>query len=287
MVLWANNEPGGRYVQGVITTPGREEMLGAYKSVIQDPFYISDMNTSSSVYYPKLRDVTLKAGTEKLSAYANDVSNYIEKVSYYVNGQWVNEGKFPSFDASVDFSSYAGQTVTLTANYEDRAGNTLYQDDIQARVAGDGVNPGTNPGPQPSGLKGYENIPDSDKRVEMFIGKNTMLDNGQQKSMDAAPYISSSRTYVPLRALAEVFGAQVNWDGATRTVTVSDGTNTVQMVIGSTDYSVNGQQKTMDVAPEITGDRTYMVVRYVAEALGYGVYPISDSHGVYSVVFVK
>lgn len=43
---------------------------------------------------------------------------------------------------------------------------------------------------------------------------------------------------------------------------------TAEFVIGSTTYKVSGAEKTMDVAPYIKNGRTYLPVRYVAEALG-------------------
>ena len=43
---------------------------------------------------------------------------------------------------------------------------------------------------------------------------------------------------------------------------------TLKMTLGKTDYTVNGEKKTMDVAPIIRNDRTMLPVRYVAEALG-------------------
>ena len=42
----------------------------------------------------------------------------------------------------------------------------------------------------------------------------------------------------------------------------------MQMTVGKTAYTVNGEAKTMDVAPIIRGDRTMLPVRYIAEALG-------------------
>lgn len=44
-------------------------------------------------------------------------------------------------------------------------------------------------------------------------------------------------------------------------------------VIGSTTYTVNGVENTMDVAPYISNGRTYMPIRYIANAMG-----ISDSN---------
>ncbi len=43
---------------------------------------------------------------------------------------------------------------------------------------------------------------------------------------------------------------------------------TLRMTLGKTDYTLNGEAKTMDVAPIIANERTMLPVRYVAEALG-------------------
>ena len=43
------------------------------------------------------------------------------------------------------------------------------------------------------------------------------------------------------------------------------------MFIDSTDYYVNGQQRTMDTDPVIKDGRTLIQVRFAAEALGCGV----------------
>ena len=42
----------------------------------------------------------------------------------------------------------------------------------------------------------------------------------------------------------------------------------LKMTLGKTTYTLNGEQKTMDVAPIIRNSRTMLPVRYVAEALG-------------------
>ena len=75
------------------------------------------------------------------------------------------------------------------------------------------------------------------------IGSTAYTVNGQTQQMDAAPFVnaSTSRTYVPVRFLAEALGASVNWDPATQMVTLVDGGTTEQMVIGSLTLDVNGQ----------------------------------------------
>ena len=103
------------------------------------------------------------------------------------------------------------------------------------------------------------------------IGSNIYTVNGLTKVMDVAPYIKNDRTYVPYRYLALALGVaedDIVWDAAAQKVTVTKGENTVEAVIGSTTLTVNGSAVTMDVAPEITNDRTMLPARYLAEALG-------------------
>ena len=69
----------------------------------------------------------------------------------------------------------------------------------------------------------------------------------------------------------EALGANVDWDEATKTVTVTKGDKSVVLVIGSKVAKVNGADVQMDVAPEITNGRTMLPARWVAEGLGYAV----------------
>ena len=125
--------------------------------------------------------------------------------------------------------------------------------------------------------------------VVMTIGSSDFVINDEVITKeDSAPYVANDRTYVPFRALGEALGAEVVWDNDARTVTYTLGNTEVVMTIGETTYTVNGDEKTMDVAPEITGDRTYVPVRFVGEALGFKVVALSATDGTTSsVVFQK
>ena len=62
----------------------------------------------------------------------------------------------------------------------------------------------------------------NDKVVQVKIGSTTMLVNGAAITMDTAPEITAAgRTCLPIRFVAEAFGAVVGWDAATQTVTVT------------------------------------------------------------------
>lgn len=52
-----------------------------------------------------------------------------------------------------------------------------------------------------------------------------MTQNGGRVTMDTAAVIVNSRTFAPIRYLAEYFGYKVSWDGATRTVGITGGSS--------------------------------------------------------------
>lgn len=93
----------------------------------------------------------------------------------------------------------------------------------------------------------------------------------------AAPEITGSRTFVPFRAVLEALGAEVGYDAQTRTVSAQRDGVTITMVPGQKEMNVteNGQTRTveMSAAPYIkaSNGRTYVPIRYAAEALGCNV----------------
>lgn len=132
--------------------------------------------------------------------------------------------------------------------------------------------------------------------VVMVIGSDQYLINNEvlDGSVDnlGAPYVDSAwRTMVPVRVLAESFGADVDFDEEAQTVTIVDGDTTIVMTVGSTEYTINGEAaEAMDTAPVIGSDnRTYVPVRFVAEGLGYEVSPLYNAENgtTSSVVFQK
>jgi eukaryotic-like serine/threonine-protein kinase len=57
-----------------------------------------------------------------------------------------------------------------------------------------------------------------DKTIIMWVGKTEYEVDGILRSLDTPPEITNGRTMVPFRAIAEAIGADVSWDGETRTV---------------------------------------------------------------------
>jgi len=115
---------------------------------------------------------------------------------------------------------------------------------------------------------------DVNYKAGFVIGSATFKVNDVEKTMDVAPYIKNDRTYVPIRYIANAMGiddANILWDGVNQTVTLMKGDKVVQLKIGSQTILINGAAVNMDVAPEITSDRTFLPARFVAQAFGFTV----------------
>lgn len=113
--------------------------------------------------------------------------------------------------------------------------------------------------------------------IKMKINDVNYTVNGQAKKMDAKPFISNSRTLVPLRFIIEAIGGDVQWDGDTRVVTVNSKGKNIILPIDSKKITVDGREIAIDQAAIIKGDRTYVPIRFVAENLGMNVNYINES----------
>lgn len=106
-------------------------------------------------------------------------------------------------------------------------------------------------------------------------GIQVALDDRPLSFSDAQPLMRNNRTFVPFRAIFESMGASVSWDNASHTVTAKRGDRTIQLTIGRKSCSVSrsGADRSFvtDAAPFIEGGRTYVPVRFAAQALGAAV----------------
>lgn len=97
-------------------------------------------------------------------------------------------------------------------------------------------------------------------------------DKASTTELDAAPFVNESdRTMVPVRVITEAFGADVTWDDATQTVTITSAENILKLTIGESSAEINGTQTTIDSAPLLVNDRTFVPLRFIGEALGYNI----------------
>ena len=96
--------------------------------------------------------------------------------------------------------------------------------------------------------------------------------DGKTVTAEVPPFTDANgRTMVPVRLISEALGANVGWEGNTRTVTVTRGPTVIELQIDSPRITTNGATAAMDTAAVIKDDRTFVPVRYIAEALGLNV----------------
>ncbi len=105
--------------------------------------------------------------------------------------------------------------------------------------------------------------------VSFKVGDSTLTINGEAVTVETPYVVGTGVTLVPIRVISEAFGAEVNWDGETKTVTVSCGECKVIVTVGSKTALVNGEEKTLEEAPELTdGGFSMIPLRFISESLG-------------------
>jgi Copper amine oxidase N-terminal domain len=80
--------------------------------------------------------------------------------------------------------------------------------------------------------------------VSLRIGSQQATVDGQQQSLDVAPFIIGASTYVPLRFVSQALGAAVNYDGTNRIVAISTNGNT----------AVNPPSETITPVPSVNAN---------------------------------
>jgi len=112
------------------------------------------------------------------------------------------------------------------------------------------------------------------------VGINVSVD-GETKAYDPAPQLINNRVLVPMRAIFEDLGAEVSWDGGSRTAMAFKDGKYVSVKIGSRTgitadaVKINGayqlsnvQSMPLDAAAVIFRNSTMLPLRFVSEALG-------------------
>ena len=112
--------------------------------------------------------------------------------------------------------------------------------------------------------------------VVLKIGDPNIVIDGKAKSIDeqgTKPIIRNSRTLVPIRAIVEALGGNIEWSATERKVTITLSSTTIELWISKSTAKVNGIDTTIDatnpkVVPEIINSRTMIPLRIVTENLG-------------------
>jgi len=101
--------------------------------------------------------------------------------------------------------------------------------------------------------------------------------NDELVTSDIPPIIINGRSLVPVRAIFEKLGAEVNWDAKNKKVSVSYEGNEVLLTINDDNALINGNKVKMEVPAKIINDRTMVPLRFVGEQLNMEVGWFADT----------
>ena len=91
------------------------------------------------------------------------------------------------------------------------------------------------------------------------------------KYSNVLPFVEDDYTLVPLRAIAEALGCEVEYDDTTKTVTIKNEKITVELVLNADTAKVNGEEVKLSKEAKVVSDRTMVPARFVSESMGYDV----------------
>ncbi|MBQ3427337.1 MAG: hypothetical protein IJH37_09365 [Clostridia bacterium] len=197
---------------------------------VQDSF-----NNSTDLCYREITDGINLESVFSISCYAHSYNDTLKSVAYYIDGKYLGMSNEIPFTTYIDAAGYFGKhSLSCVALFE--SGKTLTRDSTV-------------------------NIGEAGKGVKVNI-------SGKTVSFDQEPIIYNDRTMVPMRKIFEALGADVNWDGNSKTASGKRGDRTVKITVGSKKMYVNSKVIDLDAPSFVLSDRTLVPVRAIAEGLG-------------------
>lgn len=100
-----------------------------------------------------------------------------------------------------------------------------------------------------------------------FAKDITVKLDGEVVDCPVAAKIENGSTMVPMRAIFEAFGMEVNWDEGSKTVTAQKGDKVIKLTVGENYLYCNGEQILLNAAPYIENGTTMVPVRAISECL--------------------
>ncbi|MFZ5989157.1 MAG: copper amine oxidase N-terminal domain-containing protein [Bacillota bacterium] len=108
-----------------------------------------------------------------------------------------------------------------------------------------------------------------DNSIPVFV-------KGKDVKFDVPPVVKGGRTLIPVRAVTNALGADVEWDAETKTITVSKAvyssvygatTTVIEIKLDSDIVLVNGKEVKIDVPAQLVNNRTMVPIRFIAQTL--------------------
>lgn len=96
--------------------------------------------------------------------------------------------------------------------------------------------------------------------------------NGEMANISPEPQLKDGTLWVPLRAVSQALGANVDWEPNTGVAILYAGDQIVTMQMDQNMVDVNGQKSQLQAAPFVSNGESWVPVRFF-ESLGHTVNP--------------
>lgn len=106
------------------------------------------------------------------------------------------------------------------------------------------------------------------KVIKVTIDSTQATIDGKEEILTTPPKIIGGRTMVPLRFIGTAFGAGFSYDQNTKTITITYGSMTIILPIGSKTATVDGKTVAVDPPAQIVGGATMVPLRFIADIFG-------------------
>lgn len=99
------------------------------------------------------------------------------------------------------------------------------------------------------------------------VATPTVFIDNKVLSMASQPVVENGTTLVPMRAIFEALGCNVNFDATTGTITGSKDSATITLKLNSKVANRNGQNIALSTPAKATNGTTYVPLRFIGESL--------------------
>ena len=118
------------------------------------------------------------------------------------------------------------------------------------------------------------NVSADDSKISIYV-------NEKELQCDVLPFIENGRTMVPMRKIFEALDAEVNWEGTTQTITATKNGIEITLQINNHMMKNNDGIDSLDVAPVIVENLTFVPIRAVSQSLKADVEWLEYNQSVY------
>lgn len=210
-------------------------LQSAFDAATQAPHFIQrSCQNRAAVSYQKVTDgMRISGGQMTVYTYPHVFGDAEPAVTYYIDGNYAGASAVLPYRQQLDLSGYAEGPHTL-----------------RVAVASNGAE-----------VTAAEYSITTAAPIRIIV-------NGSPLATDVNPVTEQDRTLVPLRAIFEALGADVDWDEQTSTAKAVRSEISISIRIDETQLIKNGTAITLEVPARLISGRTMVPVRAISEALG-------------------